>query len=197
MEFLSRHIDPDFLALWERLIDDWFFLFAICFLAFELIRYGIKQKLSMDLAKDTLTNFVTLAMFIGIIFLIGAAYIAVFFIVYEYYSLTQLPLNGWTLVLCIVLADIAYYWEHRAMHRIGIGWATHSVHHSSQHFNISVAYRFGPLDGVFPIFFHLPLAFLGFHPFMILFSEKIVQVYQTLLHTETIGTPPRHLKEAF
>lgn len=133
-------------------------------------------------------------MFIGINLLLAGVYIGVFYFVYEYFSVTQLPINIWTIIACIVLADIAYYWEHRAMHRFGIGWATHTVHHSSPYFNISVAYRFGPLDGVIPIFFHIPLAMLGFHPFMILFAEMVVQLYQTALHTETIGKLPKPIE---
>ena len=106
----------------------------------------------------------------------------------------HLPNNWWTVGLCLVLADIAYYWEHRVAHRIGIGWATHTVHHSSPYFNISVAYRHGPLDAVFGLPFHLPLAVLGFDPVLILFCEMMVQLYQTALHTETIGKFPRFIE---
>lgn len=62
---------------------------------------------------------------------------------------------------------------------MGIAWATHTVHHSSPYFNISVAYRFGPLDGFFPLFFHLPLVLAGFNPILVFFSEAVVQLYQT------------------
>ena len=60
--------------------------------------------------------------------------------------LTHLSLNWVTIVTCVLLADLAYDWDHRLMHRIGVGWATHTVHHSSPHFNMSVAYRFALLD---------------------------------------------------
>lgn len=85
-----------------------------------------------------------------------------------------MPLNGWTILCCIILADLAYYWEHRFLHSNGYAWAAHTVHHSSQHFNISVAYRHGPMNWFFPLFFHLPLAILGFHPFIIFLAEIIV-----------------------
>jgi len=96
--------------------------------------------------------------------LLGAAYVAVFYHAWTHWSLVQLPITPWSVALCVVLADFAYYCEHRFTHRVGIGWATHTVHHSSPYFNISVAYRFGPLDGVFPILFHLPLVLMGFNP---------------------------------
>ena len=95
------------------------------------------------------------------------------------------------------MADLAYYWEHRFLHKNGFAWATHTVHHSSPHFNISVAYRHGPLDWLFPLFFHLPLAVIGFNPFIIFLSEVIVQVYQTLLHTETVKKLPRPIEAVF
>ncbi|MCZ8499594.1 sterol desaturase family protein [Vibrio lentus] len=62
--------------------------------------------------------------------------------------------------------------EHRFLHSNGLAWGTHSVHHSSPYFNISVAYRFGPLDWFFPFFFHLPLILLGFNPFVVLMCAK-------------------------
>lgn len=76
------------------------------------------------------------------------------------------------------------------MHRVGFAWANHGVHHSSPHFNISVAYRFGPIDSILPLAFHIPMAMLGFNPFLILFAEKMVQLYQTALHTELVKKLP-------
>ena len=175
----------------EVAIGDWFFVAAMAFLGFELLRQLSKGTLTRNTLGDAATNFVTLGLFIGINLLIAGFYIGAFYFFYEYFSVAQLPINVWTIAACIVLADLVYYWEHRAMHRIGIGWSTHTVHHSSPYFNISVAYRFGPLDGVIPVFFHIPLAVLGFHPFLILFAEMMVQLYQTLLHTETVGKLPK------
>ncbi|MGI9285734.1 MAG: sterol desaturase family protein [Pseudomonadales bacterium] len=191
MEFMTKTFTPDTIYMWDQLLNDYFFVAATAFLLFELVRYAVKRRLSWNLLGDTVTNYVTLAMFLGIGFLIGAAYIAAFYVVYEFFSLWTAPINGWSILLCIVLADVAYYCEHRFMHRVGLAWATHTVHHSSPHFNISVAYRFGPLDSIFPIFFHLPLAMLGFHPILIFFAEIVVQLYQTVLHTEAVGKLPR------
>lgn len=191
MDFLTQTYHAYTLYFWEELINDWFFLVALAFLAFELVRYGLKRRLTWNLLGDAVTNYITLAMFIGITFVIGAAYLAAFFFIYETYRFWTVPITVWSIVLAIVLADFIYYWEHRFMHRVGIGWATHTVHHSSPYFNISVAYRFGPLDGIVPFFFHAPLLLIGFHPFLVFFAEVVVQVYQTLLHTEAVGKLPR------
>ena len=78
--------------------------------------------------------------------------------------------------------------------RVGIAWASHTVHHSSPNFNISVAYRFGPMDDLWPVFFHIPLVLVGFNPFVVFFAEVFVQLYQTALHTEVIGKLPRPIE---
>lgn len=180
------------LELW---IGDWFFVLAMSLFAVELIFVAFKKKMSWNLIGDSITNFITLAAFGGINILIGVLfYLGVFFYAYEHFSIVHLPITWWTVIGAIILADMVYYWEHRFMHMTGIGWATHTVHHSSPYFNLSVAYRFGPLDGLFPLFFHLPLVMLGFHPFVILLAEMLVQIYQTLLHTETIGKLPRPIE---
>lgn len=185
IEFLTATISVESITGWELWLGNWIF-YAIAFLLlFELIRYGIRKGLSWNLVGDAATNFVTLLGFIAIAYLLlGVFYVGSYYYVHYYFTLISIPTTAWTIVLCIVLADLAYYWEHRFTHRVGIAWATHTVHHSSPYFNISVAYRFGPLDGFFPLFFHLPLVLAGFHPLLVLFAEAVVQLYQTPLHTE-------------
>jgi len=187
----------DSLLGWEVWLNEVSFNVAMAFFVFELLRLLVLKKLKWNLIGDSITNFITLTAFIGISFVVAVAfYITVFYWAYEF-SVVQLPMNMTTLLVCIVLADFTYYWEHRFMHRVGFGWATHTVHHSSPYFNISVAYRFGPLDGIIPILFHLPLALIGFDPVMIFVAEIIVQIYQTLLHTEVIKKLPRPIEAVF
>ncbi|MCO7197495.1 sterol desaturase family protein [Pseudoalteromonas sp. OANN1] len=197
MEFLTSTFSTDDIWWLETFIDDWFLVIALALFVVEMIRYAVKKKFTRNLLGDSVANFITLGAFIMLVALVAAAYAGVFFYVYENFRLVDLPLTPWTIVCCIVLADLAYYWEHRFLHKNGFAWATHTVHHSSTHFNISVAYRHGPLDWLFPLFFHLPLAVLGFNPFIIFISEVIVQVYQTLLHTETVKKLPRPIEAIF
>lgn len=192
MEFLNVAIPENRIYEWEVLLDNWVFLAMSGFLLFELARLALRKAMTRNLIGDTVTNFVTLFAFIGIAYvMLGAFYVGTYYFFYENFRVMTIPITPWSIVLCVVLADLAYYFEHRFTHRVGIGWATHTVHHSSPYFNISVAYRFGPLDGFFPLFFHVPLVMAGFNPILVLFSEVVVQVYQTPLHTETIGKLPR------
>lgn len=197
MEYLSQLFTLEDVWGLEIWIDNWFFVLAIGLFIIEVLRYGIKKQFTKNLLGDSVANFVTLGLFGLIITLVAASYAGIFLFSYEHFSLVQLPITGWTILGCILLADLAYYWEHRFLHMNGFGWATHTVHHSSPHFNISVAYRHGPMDWFFPLFFYLPLVFLGFHPFVIFLAEIIVQVFQTLLHTETVKKFPRPIEAIF
>ena len=179
---------------WEQFFSDWFFVFALAFLAFELIRYVAKKKVTWKLVGDVVTNYVTLVFYLGLGYVVYAAfYISIFFHFHQF-AVFDIDINWATIAICVVLADLAYYWEHRFMHRVGVAWATHTVHHSSPHFNISVAYRFGPMDDLWPAFFHLPLVLVGFNPFVVFFAEMFVQLYQTALHTEVIRKLPRPIE---
>jgi len=182
---------------WEVIADNHFFVFAMLFFTFEIIRLLIKKEMTWNTAGDAVANFVTLAAHLGIVTLSAGLYLGAFYLIYPNFSLMMLPNNFWTIPICIVLADLVYYWEHRAAHRLGIGWATHTVHHSSPEFNISVAYRFGPLDGFYPWFFHFPLVLLGFHPLLVVGAEILVQAYQAILHTEAIPKLHRWIEKVF
>ena len=197
MEFLITPFSTDDIWWLETFINDWFFVIAIALFVVEMLRYALKKQFSRDLLGDSVANFITLGAFGLIVALVALTYAGIFFFVYDNYRIADLPLTLWTILSCIVLADLAYYWEHRFLHKNGFAWATHTVHHSSPQFNISVAYRHGPLDWFFPLFFYLPLAVLGFNPFIIFLAEVIVQVYQTLLHTETVKKLPRPIEAIF
>ncbi|TYA71392.1 sterol desaturase family protein [Seonamhaeicola marinus] len=189
IEFLSKKLDWIDVHYVFYILNDLSLLYIIIpFFVLELIRYTYLKKLSKNLILDSVANILTFGGFFLIEIILGLLAITkVYFWVYDNFSLPHLELNWITIITCILLADFAYYWEHRMMHRIGIGWATHTVHHSSEHFNMSVAYRFGPLDAIMPILFSLPIVILGYDPILVLLCEVFVQVFQTLLHTEIIG----------
>ncbi|WP_109853284.1 sterol desaturase family protein [Aquimarina sp. AU58] len=199
IEFLSKQLDWVDVNYWFYLINDLSLLYIIIpFFVLELIRYAWQKRLNKNLVFDSIANIITFGAFLLIEIILGVLAITkLYYWLYNNASLPHLELNWATIISCIVLADFAYYWEHRMMHRIGIGWATHTVHHSSPHFNMSVAYRFGPLDAIMPILFSLPLVMLGYDPILVLLSEVFVQVFQTLLHTEIIGKFTRPVEFIF
>jgi len=93
--------------------------------------------------------------------------------------------NPLTWVALFVADDFVYYWYHRTHHTIRVFWASHVVHHSSEFYNLSTALR-QPWTPFSSLPFWLPLAFLGFSPWMILLQQSVSLVYQFFIHTERI-----------
>ncbi|MFO1466636.1 MAG: sterol desaturase family protein [Steroidobacteraceae bacterium] len=115
-------------------------------------------------------------------------------------------LRAWTLpadspaswLLLFVLDDFVYYWFHRASHEHRLWWASHVNHHSSQHYNFSTAVRqswTGLLVGTWLPW--VPLALLGFSPWMILTQQGVSLFYQFWIHTESVGRLPRWVEAVF
>lgn len=105
-----------------------------------------------------------------------------------FYTLTpfSIPMNFWTWVLAFLAADFTYYWMHRLEHEHRILWASHSVHHSSEDYNLTVSMRLSIVESLFEWMFLLPMIFIGFAPFQTLVALIFVAQYQTWIHTERI-----------
>lgn len=196
IEAITRPLNWNAVVGWFHILNDLSLVYVIVpFFFIELIRYAYLKRLSFDIVADSAANVIAFVGFVAIEYALGILFATrLYFWIYENLSLPHLSLNLVTIVTCVLLADLMYYWDHRMMHRIGVGWATHTVHHSSPHFNMSVAYRFGPLDAVFPLLFSVPIVMLGYHPILVLLSEVLVQQFQAILHTEAIRQFPRPIE---
>ncbi len=120
------------------------------------------------------------------VLLFSAIYVG-YSLIAESVVIWNIPATTITGLLIVLITDFVYYWEHRCAHQVRLFWTQHAVHHSSRFMNISVGVRFGPLEGLLSVLFHLPLVFLGFSPELIFFGILVVQAYQTWIHTELIG----------
>ena len=98
--------------------------------------------------------------------------------------------------LLFLADDLAYYWFHRISHVSRVFWASHVVHHSSQHFNLSTALRQTWVPMTY-LPFWLPLLLVGFPPWMVLLAQSWSLIYQFGLHTERIGRLPRPVEAVF
>ncbi|MEU7628568.1 sterol desaturase family protein [Nocardia sp. NPDC049220] len=110
------------------------------------------------------------------------------------------PRSWWVWVLGLVVTDFCYYWAHRADHRVRLMWTAHSVHHSSEHFNLSTALRLSWLHPVANILRGLawvPAALLGFPAWMIFLLQSIGLLYQFPIHTQRVRTLPRPIEFLF
>ena len=104
------------------------------------------------------------------------------------------PAGQWAAAIALFLGvDLAYYWFHRIAHEWNAPWAGHVVHHSSERYNLSTALR-QPWTPFTSLQFWLPLAFLGFAPWMILMQQSISLIYQFFIHTERVGKLSRPIE---
>lgn len=113
--------------------------------------------------------------------------VVVAFYTAQAFAPVQIETTWVSFAILLVLADFAYYWEHRASHRIRLLWTSHAVHHSAPIMNTAVAYRFGYLDPLIAVPFHLPLVLVGFDPMAVFLAEISILAYQTWLHNDFIG----------
>lgn len=102
----------------------------------------------------------------------------------------------WSWVVLFFAFDFLYYLDHRFHHVVRIGWATHVVHHSSQHFNLSTALR-QPWTPFTQTLFFAPLAVVGFPPAAIALMSAIDLLYQFWIHTERINRLPKPIEFIF
>ncbi|MBL0953501.1 MULTISPECIES: sterol desaturase family protein [Leptospira] len=111
-----------------------------------------------------------------------------YFYIYEHFRFFEFAMtNPWAWVLCIVGQDFCYYWSHRLAHEVNFLWAGHVIHHHSEEYNLVVALRQTGLGGLVTWVFYVPLALIGFHPWMYLASGQINLIYQFWVHTKAVG----------
>lgn len=162
----------------------------IILIAAEIIAIHIRGKGGSYEAKDAATSIFMGLGSSAINALTDLFTILVFVFTYNL-APVKLPFTWWSFAICFVLWDLGYYWAHRYYHRSRWGWASHVVHHSSQHYNLSTALRqtwTGLLTGSFLIF--VPLALMGFHPAVIALCGGLNLIYQFWFHTEFIRKMP-------
>ncbi len=91
------------------------------------------------------------------------------------------------LVVAFLCHELAYYWEHRLGHRVGLLWAFHSIHHSSNEFNHSTAARGFYLDGKLQIVGALSASILGVSPMVYLAIVVVKSAFGIWNHASYVG----------
>jgi sterol desaturase/sphingolipid hydroxylase (fatty acid hydroxylase superfamily) len=163
----------------------YFFIFNLTLIALEVILDLMTSKETRW--KDSLANFSifllnqflekTIVGTIGIVALMP----------FHYLTPLEIPMNAWTWVLAIVAADFTYYWMHRIEHQHRILWGNHSVHHSSEDYNLTTSMRLSIIEPMIEWIFLIPMILIGFSPFQAIVGLIFVAQFQTWIHTERIG----------
>ncbi len=95
--------------------------------------------------------------------------------------------QGWPLVVqflaCLVVADLAQYWVHRAFHRIPLLWRFHKVHHSVETIDWIAGSRLHLVDVIVTRgLVLLPLVMLGFDDLAVYAYLGFVSVHAVFIH---------------
>jgi len=151
--------------------------------------YIAHRKRSDEFAdrKDTWTN-----IFLGFMSVVFGAFFGFLtgWIYVYFYEIApfKFPVDAWwTWVALFFVDDLAYYIFHRVSHESRLFWNFHVVHHSSQHYNLSVAVRQSWFSGALHWLFYAPLMLIGFAPWMFGVMHGFNLIYQFWIHTRFIN----------
>ncbi len=114
------------------------------------------------------------------------------------YRLWTIEINALSFVVLYLLVDLLFYVYHRTAHRVRWFWASHCVHHASEHMNFTTAMRQSTLYPLaFVWAFFLPLSFLGFAREWIFFALALNLAYQYFIHTQWVDKLPKPIEWLF
>jgi sterol desaturase/sphingolipid hydroxylase (fatty acid hydroxylase superfamily) len=164
---------------------------------FVFIEYliGRRQNKNLYSGKDFLASLTIGLVNVG---LNGFMKIGVFIIFLFFFNLAPLriPSTWWSFLIWLIVLDFCRYWAHRIAHEQRFWWSTHVVHHSSEHYNLSVSFRLSWTQNLKIVFF-LPVILLGFDPLIFFIAHQIEVLYQFWIHTELIRKLPRPIEYIF
>lgn len=156
------------------------------FIFLEWIAY-VKLRKSYNY-KEAGTNILNqLIVEIGNAVIVGTGFFVIYIYVYNNMRLITLSTSVAGFLITFLLNDFVHYVDHRMQHRIGLLWAIHTAHHSSQEMNVLIANRgtllqLGMLTA--PAYLILPLC--GANPQIFLVVFFLGNAWGILSHTEII-----------
>ena len=114
------------------------------------------------------------------------------------FRLFSLELTPASLLVLFLLVDFCFYLFHLAAHRVRFLWGVHEVHHASEHFNYTVAFRQSVLYAVVGVYiFFIPAVMLGFPPESVLLMLAANLIFQIFPHTQWFGRFPKAVEWVF
>lgn len=114
------------------------------------------------------------------------------------FRLATVPISPLGLFALFLVVDFCFYLFHLAAHRVRFLWGVHEVHHASEHFNYTVAFRQSVLYAFVGVYaFFLPAVLLGFPPEWVLGTLAVNLLFQLLVHTQWLGRLPEPIEWLF
>src|SRR5210317_2209781 len=114
------------------------------------------------------------------------------------FRLFSLELTPASLLVLFLVVDFCFYLFHLAAHRVRFLWGVHEMHHASEHFNYTVAFRQSVLYAFVGVYiFFIPAVILGFTPESVLLMLAANLVFQIFPHTQWFGRFPEPVEWIF
>lgn len=167
----------------ERLTFIQYFLFIgiVCLEGFLSLRNDRHEyKL-----KDTLAN-ISIAVFNWIIGLFLAGSIFLVLVKLQEHSLLKFEASFLVCLFLFLLSDLIHYGFHYLEHKSRFFWATHSIHHSSDSYNFSIALRTAHTNRLYRSLYEIPLCILGFDAYAVVITHSFMLTYAFFQHTESV-----------
>lgn len=163
-------------------------VYAVTILAEIIASAYLKRELYTT--KDTLNNFLMTTLNILLDTVMRGAFL--FMMAWSFpnriFNWSEHGILYW--IVAIVLTDLVYWFVHWMSHMVRFFWAVHTVHHSSEKYNITVGFRSSVFEPLYRFLFFVPLGFLGFEAADIVLAFAIQQLYGSIIHTELIRRIP-------
>lgn len=134
--------------------------------------------------KDTLTNLYLTVMYSVFDLATRVASLSILMFFYQFHTDFFYNSGFFYWFLLFIIQDLTYWTMHFIDHRCRFFWAFHVVHHSSEHFNLSVGLRAAVLQPLYKFIYFIPLALVGFRCEDIYLIYAISQAYGILVHTQ-------------
>ncbi|MBK9718639.1 MAG: sterol desaturase family protein [Saprospiraceae bacterium] len=102
------------------------------------------------------------------------------------------PLSSWIqLIVIFIILDFTYYIYHFLMHKFGIMWRFHSIHHSDTVLNVATSLREHPIETIIRMSHYIIVACLLGPLFWIISLHQLIQVASKIIIHSNFRFPDR------
>ncbi|NOH96350.1 sterol desaturase family protein [Vibrio sp. 99-70-13A1] len=99
------------------------------------------------------------------------------------FNLVPIPL-GLSLIICVVLLDLAIYLQHLVFHRIPWLWRLHRVHHADLDIDVTTGTRFHPIEMILSMLIKIVIVIsLGVPPIAVVIFEILLNASAMFNHS--------------
>ncbi|MGH8105394.1 MAG: sterol desaturase family protein [Arenimonas sp.] len=173
----------DLLGAWVQLG-----IFIGLLVVLPILEYFFSRREIENSGKRVISNIgliVTSTVFAQLLFPLATVTLAISTKAYGFglFQHTSWP-TGIEIVLCLLILDLAIYWQHRFFHMFPWLWRMHRVHHSDLAFDATLGVRFHPFEIVLSKAYKLGwIALLGPPVLAVIIYESMLLGFSLMTHS--------------